>query len=86
MSIPTLIKHPVCSIHANRLALHLVIILNIDDRLLPLASGHLAVEQDVDLTVGPALHLGKVEVGHDEAEKTGATPNVAALAAKVRAL
>lgn len=63
-----------------------MVILDIDDRLLPLASGHLAVEQDVNLTVRPALHLRQVEVGHDEAEETGATPNVAALAAKVRAL
>ena len=86
MSIPTLIKHPICSIHANRLTLHLVVILDIDDRLLPLASGHLAVEQDVDLTVRPALHLGQVEEGHDEAEETGATPHVTTLAAKVCAL
>lgn len=72
-----------CSIHADHLALHLVVVLDIDDRLLPLASRHLAVEQDVDLTVRSALHLGQVEEGHDEAEETSATPNVAALAAKV---
>jgi hypothetical protein len=60
-----------------------VVILDIDDRLLPLASGHLAVEQDVDLTVRPALHLRQVEEGDDEAEETGTTPNVAALAAEV---
>jgi hypothetical protein len=63
-----------------------VVILDIDDRLLPLASRHLAVEQDVDLTVRPALHLGQVEVGDNEAEKTGATPDVTALAAKIGAL
>jgi hypothetical protein len=79
-------KHPICTIHADRLALHLVVVLDIDDRLLPLASRHLTVEQDVDLTVRPALHLGQVEKGHNEAEETGATPHVAALAAKVCAL
>lgn len=68
------------------LDLHLVVILDIDDRLLPLASRHLAVEQDVNLTVRPALHLRQVEVGHHEAEETGAAPDVAALSAKVCAL
>lgn len=63
-----------------------MVILDIDDRLLPLASRHLAVEQDVDLTVRPALHLGQVEVGDDEAEETGATPDVTALATKIGAL
>ena len=60
-----------------------MVLLNIDNRLLPLAGGHLAVEQDVNLTVRPALHLGQVEVGHEEAEETSAAPHVAALAAKV---
>jgi hypothetical protein len=63
-----------------------VVILDIDDRLLPLASRHLAVEQDVDLTVRPALHLRQVEESDDEAEETSATPDVAALAAEVCAL
>lgn len=63
-----------------------MVILDVNDRLLPLASGHLAVEQDVDLTVRPALHLGQVEEGHDEAEETGAAPHVAALATKICAL
>jgi len=63
-----------------------VVVLDIDDSLLPLASGHLAVEQDVDLTVRPALHLRQVEESDDEAEETSTTPNVAALAAEVRAL
>lgn len=84
--MPILIKHTICSTHANRLTLHLVVILDIDDCLLPLASGHLAVEQDVDFTVRPALHLGQVEEGHDEAEETGTTPHVTALSAKVCAL
>lgn len=66
--------------------LHLVVILDIDNSLLPLASGHLAVEQDVNLTVRSALHLRQEEVCHDEAEETSAAPNVAALAAEVGAL
>ena len=74
---------PSQDLHLN---LHLVVILDIDDRLLPLASGHLAVEQDVDLTVGPALHLRQVEEGDDEAEETGTAPDVAALAAEICAL
>ena len=63
-----------------------MVILDIDDSLLPLASRHLAVEQNVNLTVRPTLHLGQPEVGHNEAEETGASPDVAALAAKVCAL
>ena len=63
-----------------------MVIVDIDNRFLPLASGHLAVKQDVDLTVRPALHLRQVEVSHDEAEETGPSPDVAALAAKVCAL
>lgn len=52
----------------------------------PFASRHLALEQNVNLTVRPVLHLRKVEVGEDEAEETSATPDVSALATKVHAL
>jgi hypothetical protein len=76
-------KHHSYPRHILHRDLHLVVVLDIDNRLLPLASGHLAVEQDVDLTVRPALHLGQVEVGHEEADETGTSPHVTALAAEV---
>jgi len=78
-----LLKLAVQTLHTNP---HLVVILDVDDSLLPLASRHPTVEQDVNLTVRPALHLRQEEEGHDETEETGATPHVAALAAKVCAL
>ena len=60
---------------------HLLVIVDIDNSLLPLPGGDLALEQDVDLAVRPALHLGQEEVGGDEAEEAGGAPDVAAFAA-----
>lgn len=65
---------------------HLLVVLHIDLGLLPLASRYLAVEHDVDLAVGAALHLRQPEVCADQAEQTSATPDVTALAAEVSAL
>jgi hypothetical protein len=65
---------------------NLRVVLNIDDCFLPLASRYLALEQDIDLTVGPTLHLRKEKVGHNEAKETSGTPHVAALSAKVTTL
>ena len=49
----------------------------------PLASRHLALEQDVDLAVGSVLHLGQVEEGREEADEAGGTPDVTTLATEV---
>ncbi len=46
----------------------------------------MTVEQDVDLTERPTLHLRQVEVGDDEADETRCAPDVAALATQVHAL
>jgi hypothetical protein len=62
---------------------HLIIVLDIDDRLLPLASRHMTREQNVDLTEGPMLHLRDPDPRHDGADEGGASPDVAALAAQV---
>jgi hypothetical protein len=63
--------------------LRLLIIVNIDDSLGPLACWNLAVEQDVDLAVRSVLHLRQEEVCENEAEETSATPDVTALATEV---
>lgn len=44
------------------------------------------MKHDVNLAVGSPFHLQQVEICHDQAEQTGATPGVTALAAKVSAL
>lgn len=61
----------------------LLVGLDVDKRLCPLARGHLALEQDVDLAVGSVLHLRQEEVGQQEAHETRSGPDVAALAAEV---
>ena len=61
----------------------LLVVLCIDDSLVPLAGIDFALEQDVNLTVGSVLHLRHVEVCQDEAEETGTSPDISTLAAKV---
>jgi len=56
---------------------------DVDLGLGPLAGRNLALEQNVDLAVRAALHLGQVQVCQGEAEETGTGPNVTALATKV---
>lgn len=65
---------------------YLLVVLGVDDGVLPLASGHVAVEQDVDLAVRAALHLRDEEVGQDQAEQCRTRPNVTAFSAEVCAL
>lgn len=65
---------------------HLLVVVEVNGSLSPLASRDFAIEQDIDLTVGATLHLGEVKVGHDEAEETGTGPNVARLSSKVSGL
>lgn len=62
---------------------YLLIIVDIDDRLLPFASRDMTPEQNVDLTEGPVLHLRNPEPGHGGADKGGTSPDVAALATQV---
>jgi hypothetical protein len=65
---------------------HLLVVLHIDNRLLPLAGWDLTVEQDINLTVRETLHLRKIEECRDQANEAGETPDVTALATKVSAL
>lgn len=64
----------------------LLVVPNIDDRLLPLPGLHLALEQNVDLAIRPSLHLRDPPPGHGKAEESRATPDVAAFATEVTAL
>lgn len=71
---------------ASEAHIHLLVIVDVDDRLLPLASRNLALEHDVDLAVGSALHLRQVEVGGNQANESSASPDVTALASHVSIL
>lgn len=64
-------------------AVRLLVGRNIDLGLGPLAGRNLALEQNVDLAIGAALHLRQIEECQGEAEETGTSPNVTALATKV---
>jgi hypothetical protein len=64
----------------------LLVVLGVDDGILPLASRHMAIEEDVDLAVGSALHLWDVEVGKSETEECRACPNITTFSAEVSAL
>lgn len=48
-----------------------------------MAGWHLALEQNVDLTVGSVLHLRQVDVCERETDKASTGPDVTALATKV---
>jgi hypothetical protein len=61
----------------------LLVVVDVDLGLLPLAGRDLAAEHDVDFAVRAVLHLGQLEVGDDQAAKTGSAPDVATLAAEV---
>jgi len=62
---------------------HLLVVVDVDVRLLPLASRDVAREHDVDLAVRSALHLRQAKVCDDQADEGGGTPYEAALAAEV---
>ena len=63
----------------------LLVVVDIDDRLLPLAGGDVAVEHDIDLTVRSVLHLRQEEVRKHQTDESGSAPDVSALAAEVAA-
>lgn len=62
---------------------HLLVVFDIDDRLLPFASRDTTLEQNVDLTERPVLHLWNPDPSHDSTDQGGASPDVTALAAQV---
>ena len=61
--------------------LRLLVVVDIDDRLLPLASRNAATEHDVDFTVRAVLHLRQAPPGDGETDEGRGTPDVTALAA-----
>lgn len=58
----------------------LLIIVDVDVCPLPLASGNLALEHDVDLAVRAMLHLGQLEVCRDQTEEARGAPDVTTFA------
>lgn len=62
---------------------NLLVGLDVDSSLGPLAGGDLAVEQNIDFAVRTVLHLRQVEVCEDKADETGTSPNITALATKI---
>jgi hypothetical protein len=63
----------------------LLVVVDVDDRLLPLASRDLPSEHDVDLAVTAVLHLRKLEVGDDQTSQTGGAPDVTTFSTKIAA-
>jgi hypothetical protein len=61
----------------------LLVVVDIDVSLRPLASWDMSLEHDVDLAVRPTLHLRQEKVCHDEAKEPSTGPDIAALAAEV---
>ena len=59
----------------------LLVVVDVDDLLLPVPSIDLALEQNVDLTVRASLHLREMEVCRDETQEACSAPDVTALAA-----
>lgn len=80
-SVDVVVPQPCC--YCEQRFCRLLVGRDIDMSLLPLAGRDLALEQDVDLAVGPVLHLGQVEECREEADEAGGAPDVAALAAQV---
>lgn len=48
----------------------LLVVVDVDNSLLPLACWDMAIKQNVDLPIGPTLHLRQEEVSQDEADET----------------
>jgi len=62
-----------------------VVVLDINNRLLELPRRHLAVEQDVQLAITPALQLRQAKEGRREAHSRGTAPDIPTLACEVPA-
>lgn len=46
----------------------------------------MALEHDINLAIGPTLHLRQPDICHHQANKASAAPDVAALAAEISTL
>lgn len=60
-----------------------MIILNINNRRLPLPSRYLSIEQDVNLAIRSTLHLRQEEKSDNEACKPSSSPNIATFATEI---
>jgi hypothetical protein len=60
-----------------------LIIVDIDDRLVPFASRDIPPRQNVDLTEGSVLHLWNPEPRHGDADNRSTSPDLAAPVAQV---
>jgi len=58
----------------------LLVVFDIDFRLLPFASRDVALEHDVNLAIGSTLHLRQAKVRDDQTKQSRTAPDVAALA------
>jgi hypothetical protein len=63
----------------------LLVVVDVDDRLLPLASRDLPSEHDVDLAVRAICHLRKLEVGNNQTSQAGGAPDVTTFSTKISA-
>lgn len=62
-----------------------MIVVDIDNRLLPLARRYMTFEEDIDLAIRAILHLRQPNVRHDKADKPSPGPDIAAFATEVAA-
>lgn len=65
---------------------NLLVVVDVDLGLGPVASIDLALEQDVDFTVRSSLHLRNVEPCERETDESSSSPDVTAPATKVSTL
>lgn len=74
------------NVKPNTLLSHLLIVIDIDHSLCPLPSWNFSLEQDINLPVGPILHLRQEEVCHNIADQTRGSPNIATSTSEISAL
>jgi hypothetical protein len=58
----------------------LLVVVNVDNHILPPMGWNMTFKQNINLAVGSVLHLGEPDPGHDCTNKRSAGPDVAALA------
>lgn len=66
-----------CSHHA------LLVVFDIDNSMFELPGRNPAIEQDITLTVRAVLEFGQKQERHDPADKSGAAPDITALACEI---
>lgn len=64
----------------------LLVVVDVDGGVLPLAGGDVTVEENVDLSVGAVLHLGQPDVRRRQTDKSRGGPDVTGPAGQVGTL